>query len=105
MAATVVLGSISPGDVRARVEIDTRGRDSPRDLAAFVPMVVVSVMRASRNARDVAPAFVSVVEATADLLLNVGADDARELRLRDRLGAGPAAGELGSVESMIGMGI
>jgi hypothetical protein len=87
LSAEVVLGDIDPSTVEASVTLDSFGRgEDPTDIVAFVPMVVAAVMRACRNAPEVAAPFVGLCSEIAELLLAVGPEECRVLSLRDRLG-------------------
>src|SRR6476646_6770747 len=66
-------------------------------------MVIVAVMRACRNERQLAQPFVNLCEAAADALLNAGEDAPRKLRLRDALTA-PSV-PLPGAEEILDMGI
>jgi hypothetical protein len=103
MVAKVVLGDFEPGTVQAAVSVNARGRNDPRDLVAFVPMVMVAVMRACRNEPQVAAPFVGLCEAAADALLDVGPDASGAMRLRDALAAPSAS--LPGAQEILEMGI
>ena len=95
--ARVILKHFKPFEVTASVELHARDRDDPGMVIAFIPMTVIAVMRACRNDLALAPSFVSCCVQSARVLVDIGANQARELRLRDRLLAHAADDEAGAI--------
>jgi hypothetical protein len=103
MVAKVVLGDFEPDAVQATVSVGRRGPQDPRDLVAFLPMVMVAVMRGCHYQPQVAPPFARLCEAAADALLEAGPNGSRTIRLREALDATLAS--LPEAHEILDMGI
>jgi hypothetical protein len=80
-SAEVLLSGSESDETRAVVSLSESS--DRRDIVAFVPMLIVSVMRALRKEPPLAAPYVTLCDETAKLLLDLGAAKARRLRLRD----------------------